>query len=79
MPFAGRFIIHWEISKKLGRRVGVSNIIPASGMAEPRSEKEAGGPSWRSGGQQPAAGCRMPAGGGARGAEHTGPHAVRSH
>lgn len=53
-------------------------MISAGGMVEPRSGREAGGPSWRSGRQQLATGCRIAASG-ARGAEHTGPHAVRSH
>lgn len=62
LPFAGRFIIHWAISRKLGRGVGVSNTIPASGVAELRSGREAGDPPWRGSGEQLAVGCYMLAG-----------------
>ena len=60
LPFASRLVIHRQISRNLEREVGFSKITHASGVAELRSGREAGGPSWRSSGQQLATGCRVP-------------------
>lgn len=80
-PSTSRFVIHQQVSRKLERGVGFSKVTPSSGVAELRSGREAGGPSRRSSGQQLAAGCCVPARGehSARGTEHMGPHALRSH
>lgn len=46
LPFTSQFVIYQQVPRKLHKGVGFTKVPPASGVAELRGRRKAGGPSW---------------------------------